>query len=354
MTRLSYSTALGLLVATAIAGVQSPAQPPAPPQGASPPPPEVTFRVEVNYVEEDVRVIDRDGNFVRGLSREDFALTEDGKPQTLSTFGMVDIPVTPIRKPLFMGPDAMPIERDVASNEQVLDGRLYLILMDDYHVAALRSQNAKNLARRFVLEKLGPDDQAAVIPTSGSLRGSQDFTQNRRLLLDAIENFQGQKMPSATLNRVETRGRELAQQQLDADQNGTAPVALTPDDLARKTSLKRANVQRPGGADVAAAHRRMDVGDSRTPQGDYLSAKAWTTTSGTSPDDPSVFKFNTFNAIQQETVDTIQAASRSNVQIYPVTARLATMAGTNRLWARRCCRCIWVLRASRRSCRPRR
>ena len=231
MTRLSYTTALGLLVATAFAGAQSPAQPPAPPQGASPPPPEVTFRVEVNYVEEDVRVVDRDGNFVRGLSREDFVLTEDGKPQTLSTFGMVDIPVTPIRRPLFMGPDAMPIERDVASNEQVLDGRLYLILMDDYHVAALRSQNAKNLARRFVLEKLGPDDQAAVIPTSGRLSGSQDFTQNRRLLLDAIDNFQGQKMPSATLNRVEARGKELAERQFDADQNGTAAVPLTPDDL---------------------------------------------------------------------------------------------------------------------------
>src|SRR5712691_7665132 len=102
MTRLSSTTALGLLLATAFAGAQSPAQP----QGSSPQAPEVTLRVEVNYVEEDVRVVDRDGNFVRGLKREDFALTEDGKPQRVSTFGVVDIPVTPVRRPLFMGPDA--------------------------------------------------------------------------------------------------------------------------------------------------------------------------------------------------------------------------------------------------------
>ena len=107
----------------------------------SPPTPEVTFKVEVNYVEEDVRVVDRDGNFVRGLKQEDFQVLEDGKPQKVQTFGMVDIPNTRPRKPLYLGPDALPIEPDVAVNKQVLDGRLYLIVLDDYHVAPLRSQN---------------------------------------------------------------------------------------------------------------------------------------------------------------------------------------------------------------------
>ncbi|MSO55681.1 MAG: VWA domain-containing protein [Acidobacteria bacterium] len=320
MTRLSYTTALGLLLATALTGAQTPVQP----QGASAQPPEVTFRVEVNYVEEDVRVVDRDGNFVRGLRLEDFTVTEDGKPQRVSTFGMVDIPVTSIRRPLFMGPDAMPIERDVASNEQVLDGRLYLLLLDDYHVAPLRTQSVKNLARRFVLEKLGPDDQVAVIPTSGSLRGSQDFTQNRRLLLEAINNFQGQKMPSATLNRVETRGRELANQQFDADQNGTEPVALTPE--ARYTEdvfeTERTVNARAALNSMRSIAEWMSAIQGRRKAIIYISEgvdyNIWDVFAGA---DPSVFKFATFNAIQQETVDTIQAASRSNVQIYPVDPR---------------------------------
>ena len=42
--------------------------------------PEVTFKVEVNSVEEDVRVLDRQGNLVRGLTRDDFQVTENGKP----------------------------------------------------------------------------------------------------------------------------------------------------------------------------------------------------------------------------------------------------------------------------------
>ena len=127
MLRISVLTGAGLVVATAFAAAQAPVQPA---EAVNAQAPEVTFRVEVNYVEEDVRVVDRDGNFVRGLKREDFQLTEDGKPQKINTFGMVDIPVAPIRRPAFMGPDALPIEADVVSNEQVLDGRLYLILLE--------------------------------------------------------------------------------------------------------------------------------------------------------------------------------------------------------------------------------
>src|SRR4030095_5542262 len=103
------------------------------------------------------------------------------------------IPNVRPRKPLFLPPDALPIEPDVAVNKQVLDGRLYLIVLADYHVAPLRTKNVRTLARRFVLEKLGPDDQAAVVVTSGLLRACQDFTQNRRLLIEADTNFLRQK-----------------------------------------------------------------------------------------------------------------------------------------------------------------
>src|SRR5437867_3529872 len=92
-TRASYTTAVGLMVATAFAAAQGQTPPPA--QTGTPPTPEVTFRTEVNYVEEDVRVVDSRGAFVRNLKRDDFQVLEDGKPQKINTFGMVDIPVVP-------------------------------------------------------------------------------------------------------------------------------------------------------------------------------------------------------------------------------------------------------------------
>ncbi len=331
MPRLTYLMAIGLLLASAFAAAQAPAAPPAPQQDGSAPPPEVTFRVEVNYVEEDVRVVDRNGNFVRGLKREDFQLMEDGKAQKVNTFGMVDIPIAPVLRPLFMGPDAVPIEPDVASNERVTDGRLYLLLLDDYHTAPLRSQNVKNLARKFVLEKLGPNDQAAVVPTSGVLRGSQDFTQNRRLLLDAISNFVGQKLPSAAVTKTEARARDEANSRGLSE--AQAPEQITPEnrftedmDAPERTYKARAALN-----SLRNIAEWMSAIQGRRKAIVYISEgvdfNLYDMFVGSKPE---VFNFENFNMIQQETWDTIQAASRSNVQIYPVDPRgLTSMAQEN-------------------------
>src|SRR5687768_18361136 len=58
-------------------------------------PPSVTFQVEVNYVDVDAIVTDDRGNFVSGLTRDDFELFEDGKPQKVDTFSYVELPVEP-------------------------------------------------------------------------------------------------------------------------------------------------------------------------------------------------------------------------------------------------------------------
>ena len=53
----------------------------------------MTFQVEVDYVDVDVVVTDQQGNFVRGLTRDDFEVFEDGKPVKIDTFSTVEIPV---------------------------------------------------------------------------------------------------------------------------------------------------------------------------------------------------------------------------------------------------------------------
>ena len=62
-------------------------------QGQAQQAPGVTFQVEVNYVDVDVVVTDEQGQFVTGLTRDDFAVFEDGKPQKIDTFSLVDLPV---------------------------------------------------------------------------------------------------------------------------------------------------------------------------------------------------------------------------------------------------------------------
>ena len=60
------------------------AQTPQPPPSGTPPP--VTFKTETSYVDVDAVVTDRQGNVVRGLTKDDFELLEDGKPQRIDMF----------------------------------------------------------------------------------------------------------------------------------------------------------------------------------------------------------------------------------------------------------------------------
>jgi hypothetical protein len=78
--------AVVLASVAALAARQSPA-------GAPPDQSGVTFKVEVNYVEVDASVVDRQGQFVSGLKREDFDIYEDGVKQDVSAFTQVNLPI---------------------------------------------------------------------------------------------------------------------------------------------------------------------------------------------------------------------------------------------------------------------
>ena len=90
---------------------------------------------------------DQQGNLVPNLKKEDFQVFEDGKPQTIATFSVVDIPIERAERPLF---SATAIEPDVQSNERPFDGRVYVMILDDLHVDALRSQQVRRSARQFI------------------------------------------------------------------------------------------------------------------------------------------------------------------------------------------------------------
>jgi VWFA-related protein len=191
------------------------AQAPAPSQSPQPP---VTFKVEVNYVEVDASVVDRQGQFVSGLKREDFDIFEDGVKQDINAFTQVNLPIEK--------PEPLPLQAtkaippDVVTNARPFDGRVYVIILDDKQTAALRTPLVKKAAAQFINNYMAANDIAAVVTTGGQANATQEFTSNKGLLLRAVNNFSGQKIQSET------------QARLDAYQNQqaipTGPVTTTP------------------------------------------------------------------------------------------------------------------------------
>src|SRR5579862_6888457 len=124
--------------------------------------PPVTFKSEVNYVEIDARVTDAQGNFVRNLTQADFKIVEDGQPQALTAFSMVDIPIARPDPPLF---SKTPIVPDVAANRTPFEGRVFVLVMDDLHTKFSDTPRARAAARLFVERYVGASDLVAVVNT---------------------------------------------------------------------------------------------------------------------------------------------------------------------------------------------
>ncbi len=188
-----------------------------------PAPPEVTFQVEVNYVDVDVVVTDQDGKFVSGLAREDFEVFEDGKPQKVDTFAYVEIPVAP--DSAFVLGDRK-VSTDSKTNRVPFSGRLFVIVLDDQDVSSMRTMQVKKSAKEFVDKYMGANDVAAVVHTSGRTDASQEFTSNKTLLNAAIDKFMGRRMRSLTIERLDAYYQNMI---VSEENQGTDDQAPTTD-----------------------------------------------------------------------------------------------------------------------------
>lgn len=293
-TLCAFSLAL-LVAAVGLSAQQAQSQ-----QGQPTPP---RFRVEVNYVEIDAVVTDAQGNFVRDLTPGDFEVLEDGKPQEISAFTVVNIPIEHADTPL-LAPNVLP---DVTTNVRGFNGRVYLMILDDLHTAPLRSNRVKAAAKQFVERYVGANDLVAVVNTGGRTDASQEFTNNKARLLRAIDRFMGQKPRSATLEKLDIYNMRRG-----------SPTANDP--LRDPYEFERASKAR-------------NMLDTLTHASDYLAnvhgrRKAVVMIGeGIDYDITNPFDNQDATVIQDDLRRAVAAATRANVTIYSIDPRGLTSGG---------------------------
>ena len=290
MSKRTAVVLLAVVTGTGVLWAQQAPQQPADPGRA-------VFRAEIDYVEVDAYVVDAQNNPVSDLKTEDFEVLEDGKPQKISTFSLVNIPVERAVRPLFAD---RPIEADVQTNNRG-EGRIYLLVLDDLHTDFTRTPRVKAAARRFIEEKFGTNDIAAVVFT-GRSEGAQDFTNNTRLLLRAIDRFTGQKLQSATINKLQGATTDLT--------TGNIGPGADNDEQERAFRARNAmNTVRRLAEFMAGVHGRRKamllVGEGV----DYNIFEA------------VGLQGSTASAVMLDTHEAIAAATRGNVSIYTIDPR---------------------------------
>ncbi len=162
-----------------------------------------TFRTETTVVQLPVRVLDGKGSFVRDLTVDDFSVSEDGVPQTISEFTLVDLSTASKQAPGSHQASGVLANADL----ERLEGRLYVFLLDDAHTDVMHSARARDLIRGFIKDRMMSNDAAAVVIASGAAR--QDFTHDKQLLLKAVDRFTGTLNAGEPASLKQSRARAV-------------------------------------------------------------------------------------------------------------------------------------------------
>jgi VWFA-related protein len=132
------------------------------------------MRVDVELTTTEVAVLDKSGQPVRNLKKENFRLYEDGKQQEITIFDEItaEVPGTTSQ---------IAIEDDNLGR-----GKTVLIIFDDSSILPLHLKSARDSAARFVREHMNPQDLFAVAVFDVSLKIFQNFTNDRNKVLETI------------------------------------------------------------------------------------------------------------------------------------------------------------------------
>jgi VWFA-related protein len=183
---------LRLFCLLALPAILAPAQTPAP--QAQPAAAEVaaqdagiTFSSKVNEVLVPVVVRDKSGKPIPGLTKEDFTLSDKGRPQIISRIAVE----TSTGKPITPTPSAPPVEKaaatrsgDASAPEVTTPTHFVAFFFDDVHLEIPDLIYSRQAAEKYLNEGLKPTDRAAVFTTSG--QNSLEFTDDIAKLKETI------------------------------------------------------------------------------------------------------------------------------------------------------------------------
>ena len=193
MAMITKRSVIACFVCVALGGTASPrAQQPSTP----------VFRSGTELVLVNVVVRDKSGAVVRGLTRGDFVVVEDDRPQTVTSFDFEELDklnadATPREDPqpiLPAKPAARTADAAAAAPSPKFDmhGRRLIVLFFD--LSSMQPEEvtrAAKAAHDYIDTKISPADLIAVASFSTALEVAQDFTADREQLGSIIDGFGG-------------------------------------------------------------------------------------------------------------------------------------------------------------------
>jgi VWFA-related protein len=157
-----------------------------------------TFPSQADLVTVDAVVLDRQGRPVRGLTAQDFLLSEDGKPQAVVSFEAMEVGAgdEPAAASASTGPVATNVRpgRSAAST--------YVLLVDDMSLAPSRQETVRTALTRFLTDGVRPGDELIFATTSGDIWWTARMPEGREDVVALAARVRGRSLADSGRDAV--------------------------------------------------------------------------------------------------------------------------------------------------------
>lgn len=147
---------------------------------------EPTLRLKTELLQLRAVVTGKQGKVIEGLQAEEFELLENNRPQKIEFFGSETVRAAIKEQPSAAGaktPAATPLTSPAKPT------RTIALFVDNVHLTFDSMHRTKQTLRRFVNEQMTENDLVCIVTAAGSVGIVNQFTQDRQLLLRAIEKL---------------------------------------------------------------------------------------------------------------------------------------------------------------------
>lgn len=205
-------------------------------------------RVEVNVVNVEVYVTDKDGNRVTGLTKDDFEIFEDRKPMAITNFYAVEggdvltpaaVPIAVEEEPKELAPGvpALP-DRTVHQELRPIpeEQQLHMVVyVDNFNIKPFNRNRVFRRLREFLRKSVRAEDRVMLISYDRSLHVRVPFTADAETINRAL--FEMETLSGWGVHRENTRDEIIqaldeAESQYDASMRLRAYAEETFNDLA--------------------------------------------------------------------------------------------------------------------------
>src|ERR1043165_8442066 len=143
--------------------------------------------IEVKVANVDVVVTDRTGNPVTGLTKNDFELLENGKPQTITNFYEIAPKLEPSPARATMPPSSKSTPPAPGAATEDIRARRFVIMIDNYSMEPIPRDKVIAAAHKFIDANLKPTDQAAVVAWARGNEVVTPLTNDKGAILRGLD-----------------------------------------------------------------------------------------------------------------------------------------------------------------------